>query len=126
MAQPTLLSIAKADLESAKRNVNDSNKHIKHHAAYFAQQSIEKTLKYLIMLKTGHLPWGHNLAQLVIIAESNGIYVPKLIKTNSNMYTLWEATSRYYPTKIIRRDAIQRAIDEVDNWHANLSKQGIK
>lgn len=126
MAQPSLLSIAKADLISAHRNVNDPNKHIKHQAAYFTQQSMEKTLKYLIYLKTGSFPWGHNITKLVLIAEQNGIKVPKLIKSNASMYTSWETTSRYYPSKVIRRDTIQRAIDTVDNWHEDLRKQGIK
>lgn len=47
MAQPTLLSIAKADLITANRLVESEDKFIKHQAAYFTQQSIEKALKYL-------------------------------------------------------------------------------
>lgn len=42
MTQPTLLAIAKADLISANRHVNDSNKFIKYQSAYMTQQSIEK------------------------------------------------------------------------------------
>ena len=33
---------------------------------------------------------------------------------------------RYYPTKIIRRDVIVKVIREVQNWHKNLAKQGIR
>lgn len=50
MAHPTLLSIAKADLISANRLIESENKFIKHQAAYFTQQSIEKTIKHLIAL----------------------------------------------------------------------------
>lgn len=60
MSQPTLLSIAKADLVTAGRLVESEDKFIKHQAAYFTQQSIEKTLKYLISLETGLHPWGHD------------------------------------------------------------------
>lgn len=43
MAQPTLLSIAKADLITANHNVTSDNKFIKHQAAYLTQQSVEKS-----------------------------------------------------------------------------------
>lgn len=57
MAQPTLLSIAKADLITANHNVTSDNRFIKHQAAYLTQQSVEKTLKYLISLN-GKNCWG--------------------------------------------------------------------
>jgi HEPN domain-containing protein len=126
MAQPTLLSIAKADLVTAKKNVNDKNKFIKHQAAYFTQQSIEKTIKYLIELKLGSCPRGHDISKLVYIALQNGITIPTEIQRNASMYTAWEAVTRYYPTKVIRRDTISKAIYITDQWHKALHKQGIK
>ncbi len=42
---------------TAKRNVDSDNKFIKHQSAYMTQQSVEKTLKYLISLhKDGLYP----------------------------------------------------------------------
>lgn len=82
LAQPTLLSIAKADLISAERLVESKNKFIKHQAAYFTQQSIEKTLKYLIFLKTGMQPWGHDIEKLVVQAKMSEIKIPEEIWKN--------------------------------------------
>ena len=117
MAQPTLLSIAKADLITAERCVDSENKHIKHHAAYHTEQAIEKTLKFLIEAKKGSFPWGHDIAKLVYEAEKYGIMVPKEIKDNADVYTEWEVTSRYYPQKAIRRDTIKKAINITKEWH---------
>lgn len=50
MSQSTLLAIAKAALLTASELVMSENKFQKHPAAYMTQQSIEKTLKYLIQL----------------------------------------------------------------------------
>ena len=49
----TLLSIAKADIKTAKNLVNSDDKYQKHQAAYLTQQGVEKTLKYAMSLKTG-------------------------------------------------------------------------
>lgn len=126
MAQPTLLSIAKADLITASRSVESENKFIKHQAAYFAQQSIEKTLKYLNFLKTGSQPWEHDIEKLIRLAKPLGIQIPERIDKYKTVYTSWEAVTRYYPQKIIRRDMIKKAINAVQQWHIDLKKQGIR
>lgn len=125
MAQPTLLSIAKADLITANHNVTSDNRFIKHQAAYLTQQSVEKTLKYLISLN-GKNCWGHDIRKLVIVARQLDIYVPDLIVEKADAITSWEANARYYPTKIIRRDVIRKVIREVHKWHKGLANKGIR
>lgn len=49
--QPTLFAIAKADLKTAKSLVGSTDKYQKHQAAYFTQQAIEKTIKYIVSKK---------------------------------------------------------------------------
>lgn len=126
MAIPTLLSIAKADLKIASRLVKSTNKFEKHQAAYFTQQAIEKTIKYLIALKTGNQPWGHDIDKLVMQADRYGVTIPDYIRKHATVYTSWEAVTRYYPQKIIRKDSIEKAIYSVAVWHKNLSKHNIK
>lgn len=77
--QPTLLAIAKADLKTAKKLVGSSDKFQKHQAAYFTQQAIEKTIKYLVLQKTGSRLWGHDITQLVAAAGQEGVPVPEEI-----------------------------------------------
>ena len=126
MAITTLLTIAKADLRTASRLVNSDNKFEKHQAAYFTQQSIEKTIKYLVDKKAGFQPWGHDIDKLLIQADTYNITIPDYIRNHASTYTSWEAVSRYYPQKVIRRDIIIRSINEILNWHKDLSKQGIR
>ena len=121
MTDKTLFAIAKADLKTAKSLVNSSDKYQKHQAAFMVQQSIEKTLKYAISLTTGGQPWGHDISKLILIAEQNGVYVPKEISDNASVYTSWEVVSRYYPTSVIRRDAIAKAIRITGAWQKDLS-----
>ena len=116
----TLLSIAKADIKTAKSLVNSDDKYQKHQAAYFVQQGVEKTLKYAISLKTGGQPWGHDITKLVMLAQQNGIFVPSFICQKSKTITSWEVVSRYYPTSIIRRDTIAHVIRVADEWQKNL------
>ena len=126
MAQPTLLAIAKADLLTAKKLVVSENKFQKHQAAYMTQQSIEKTLKYLIQLKTGSLPWGHDIRKLVMQAQLQEIYIPSMIIEKADVYTNWEVVTRYYPAKVIYRSSIMNAINVIVEWHKIMAKQGIK
>ena len=126
MAQPTLLSIAKADLVTASKNIDNPNKFIKHQAAYMTQQSVEKTLKYLIGLKIGNMPWGYKIAPLVAQAKALGIWVPDEVSKRANTITRWEAVTRYNPQEIIRRDVVHKVIISTPNLHVYLSKRGIK
>ena len=116
----TLLSIAKADIKTAKSLVNSDDKYQKHQAAYMTQQGVEKTLKYVISLKTGGQPWGHDIDKLVKIAQSNGVDVPDHICKMANKITTWEVVSRYYPTSVIRRATISHVIRVADEWQKKL------
>lgn len=121
MTEPTLLSIAKADLKTAKRCVLSEDKFEKHIAAYHTQQAIEKTIKYLEMQEGLNL-WGHDIAKLISQCKIVGIYIPSEIQKNARVYTLWETNSRYYPTQSIRRDSIQKAIRIAEEWIAEVEK----
>jgi len=87
---------------------------------------IEKTIKYLVNLKAGYQPWGHDIGKLIRQADQYKISIPSEIANHQNTYTSWEAVTRYYPTKIIRRDSIEKAIKVVRQWHEELAKNGIK
>lgn len=79
--QPTLLAIAKADLKTAKKLVDSSDKY---------QYEVE---------------------------------VPDEIVKNAAMYTSWEVVTRYYPTTVIRRDMIAKAIRVTDKWQMQIYKK---
>ena len=106
--------------------MDSDTKYIKHQAAYFAQQALEKTIKYLIQRQTGQFPWGHDIDKLVRQAKQCGIQIPAEIDRYKSVYTEWEAVTRYYPQKVIRRDSIRRAINTIKTWHNDLRRHGIR
>lgn len=125
MAEPTLLSIAAADLRVAERLVDSENKYEKHCSAYHTQQAVEKTIKFIIASRTGVQPWGHDIGKLINKAERSGIRVPKEIADRASAITSWEAEARYFPVKVIRRDVIKRVIDATKRWHTYIRKVGV-
>lgn len=121
MIEPSLLSIAKADLKTAKRCVKSNDKYEKHIAAYHTQQAIEKIIKYQAA-KRGLSLWGHNIAKLIRQCENTQVYIPEEIDRHADVYTMWETVSRYYPEQIIRRDSIEKAIAIVEEWINDIEK----
>ena len=117
---PTLLAIVKADLKTAKSLVRSSKKKKKHQAAYFIQQAIEKTIKYVLLRETGSQPWGHDISRLIMTAQGKGLEIPEEIIKNAAVYTSWEVVTRYYPTAVIRRDSISKAIRITEQWQKSI------
>lgn len=128
----TLFDIAKNDLLTASLLVDDTNKYVKHLGAFWCQQSIEKTLKHLISLKTGieNAPYDiideHDIVYLTDKAKEYDIKVPKEIQGKAQEITDWEYDARYKTDVTIRRDKIQKFISITQEWHKQLAAQGIK
>lgn len=49
--------------------------------------------------------------------------MPDEIVKNAAMYTSWEVVTRYYPTTVIRRDMIAKAIRVTDKWQMQIYKK---
>lgn len=108
----------KADLRIVEINWNLDNKADRLQAAYHMQQAIEKTIKLKADILGLEELWGHNIAKLIKDCEEKNIdiFVPKLIQEKADMYTEWETDGRYFPTTVVRRDAIKKAYDVTVEW----------
>lgn len=123
MTNETLLTVAKEDLVTAAETVNSKNKNIKHFSAFYTEQAIEKTLKYLLYLSTSNMISGYDIQLMVKQATDLNIWVPNEIKNRAGMLTSWyNATSK---NMIIRRDIISKLIKTTLDWHDDLEKHGI-
>lgn len=118
----SLLSLAKADIKTAEMCVDHKDKLVKLHAAYCTQQAIEKTLKYLLSLHAndGTYPWGHDIRKLVLQCEQMNIQMPAYIVEKADVFSSWEADTRYETSLIVRKDTIKKAMDIVKEWHKSL------
>ena len=110
-------ALIKADLKIVDNYADSDNKALRLQAAYHMQQAIEKTIKLKADI-LGVSLWGHDIDVLLKKCEDAGIdiAVPKLIKEKADMYTHWEAECRYYPIKVVRKDSIRKAYNEVMSW----------
>lgn len=122
MSSTTLLALAKADLKAAEICVDHKDKLVKLHAAYCTQQAIEKTLKYLISVNNedGSHPWGHDISKLVLQCGRMGIFVPEYIIEKADVFSSWEADTRYESSMIVRKDTIKKTMGIVKEWHKSL------
>ena len=122
MSNVSLLALAKADIKAAEMCVDHKDKLVKLHAAYCTQQAIEKTLKYVISLHTsdGTHPWGHDISKLVLQCKQMKINVPEYIIEKADVFSSWEADTRYEASIVVRKDTIKKAMDVVKEWHRLL------
>ena len=104
-------------------------KDIKNTASYNAQQAIEYILKYCIYNNSKYNGDSkdiqqihtHDLDRLIrIYCIPYGIYVPKKIIKNAEVYSKWEAESRYSLSYSVRTDSILAALAETEVWLVKL------
>lgn len=127
--QLNIKGLIKADLKIATDNADSIVKAEKLMAAYHTQQAIEKTIKLKASVLGINL-WGHDIRKLLDECGKMGILdcleVPKLIKKNADMYTKWEADSRYYPSTAVNRNSIWAAVRVCGEWLESGVTKGSK
>ena len=116
--------------KQALNNFEQTNiKDLKNTAAYNVQQAIEYLLKYCIYnCEKYHKEstqfkqlYTHNLALMIReYCVPYEINVPKMICKNAELYTSWEAESRYSLGFSVRLDSLQKAIDYTETWLVEL------
>jgi len=110
-------ALIKADLKIVDNFAESDDKALRLQAAYHMQQAIEKTIKLKAEVMGLNL-WGHDIDVLIRKCSDAkvDIAIPKLIIEKADMYTHWEAECRYYPIKVVRKDSIRKAYNEVLMW----------
>ena len=106
-----------SDLKIAASLKDSESKSDRLMAAYHVQQAIEKTIKLKAEICGVNL-WGHNIRMLIRDCDKRklSLGVPAVIRRNADIYTRWEADCRYYPIKVVRKDSLNKAYEEVKNW----------
>jgi HEPN domain-containing protein len=114
--------IAKQALKNyEKTNIKD----MKNKAAYNTQQAVEYLLKFSIYNCKQYQNSNHNVRQIYShdldrminkYCKPYGIYVPKKIEEHADIYSKWEAESRYQLSYSVRIDSIMSALKETEQW----------
>ena len=68
----------------------------------------------------GTHPWGHDISKLVLQCKQMNINVPEYIIEKADVFSSWEADTRYEASIVVRKDTIKKAMDVVREWHRLL------
>lgn len=119
------LSKALSCIITAKQALNNYEtmkiRDMKNIAAYNMQQSIEYLIKYKIYYSGNYTKksqiYDHNIDRMIKkYCDPFGIQVPVKLRKNANIYTLWEAESRYDSDFSVRIDTLYATICIVEEW----------
>lgn len=89
------------------------------------QQAIEIALKYLLEQNGIEYPKTHDIDQLIRAGNEAGadLYLTEYVEDHAEMLSQWEAKSHYVIDYAIEARKIKRALDEIDNYLADVATQ---
>lgn len=90
---------------------------------FHIQQAMELALKYLLEQDGIEYPKTHDIDQLIRIGrEANvDLYLSEYLEDHAEMFSQWEAKSRYVIGYAIESRKAERALQEVDDYLANVA-----
>ena len=95
------------------------------HIGYHLQQSLELVLKFILEQNGVEYPNTHDIEQLIMLGENNGVdmYLTEYVEDHGEMFSQWEAKSRYVLGYMIEQKKIDRAIKELDIYFAKVTEE---
>lgn len=122
----TLYGKAAANFRSAKLLLDHANgdEEQLNLAGYHLQQALELTLKYLLEQDGVEYPKTHDIDQLIRIGNERGVdlRLSEYLTDHAEMFSMWEARSRYVLGYAIEARKLERALSEVDDYLAAIAE----
>ncbi len=122
----TLYGKAAANFRSAKLLLDHANgdEEQLNLAGYHLQQALELTLKYLLEQDGVEYPKTHDIDQLIRIGNERGVdlRLSEYLTDHAEMFSMWEARSRYVLDYAIEARKLERALSEVDDYLAAIAE----
>ncbi len=122
MKEKTMLDLALTDYNAAvilfNNLKNASDESLINMASYHIEQAVEKTIKFLIENDGYEYPRTHNIETLISFADENGVdlMLNDYIIDHAEMFSSWEAKTRYLLDYLVDIKKVETAIDEVDQY----------
>lgn len=93
-------------------------------AAYHLQQAEELALKYVLERNGIEYPKTHDIDQLIQVANTNDVdlLLNEYLEDHSEMFSQWEAKSRYALGYSIEYKKIEKALKEIDAHLARIAE----
>lgn len=85
---------------------------------YHLQQSVELAIKYRFEISSFDYPRTHDIDQLIRVANSQNIDLglTEYIEDHAEMFSLWEARTRYILNYRLEYNKVEKAIEEIDKF----------
>lgn len=92
---------------------------------YHLQQALEFVLKYLLEQNGIEYPKTHDIEQLIRLGNNSDIdlYLTEYLEDHAEMFSQWEARSRYVIGYAIEAHKVERALSELDAYLAIVAER---
>ena len=117
-----LLLIARANLDSAKRDLKETDEVYINIALFNISQAVEKTLKFLCSYYDIAYDYSYFFGRLINQLEDKEIEIPKLVCDKVNIYSKWATIARYRADQMVQRKQVQKHIDCIDAWITKIEE----
>ena len=94
-------------------------------AGYHLEQALEMALKYLLEQSGVEYPKTHDVDQLIRLGHENGValHLSEYLEEHAEMFSQWEAKSRYILGYAIEAKKVERALGEIDEYLAEVARR---
>lgn len=121
MKNETLFDKAKQNLkvaESIYSTIAINDEAYLNYVGYHIQQALELSIKYMLEMNGVNYPKTHDIDQLIRLANLNNVdlYLNEYIDDHSEMFSLWEARTRYILNYRLEKRKIERSLMETKSY----------
>lgn len=121
MNNETLFDKAKQNLkvaESIYSTIAINDEAYLNYVGYHIQQALELSIKYMLEMNGVNYPKTHDIDQLIRLASINNVelYLNEYIDDHSEMFSLWEARTRYILNYRLEKRKIERSLTETKSY----------
>ncbi|OUQ13166.1 hypothetical protein B5E87_07185 [Massilimicrobiota sp. An142] len=121
MNNETLFDKAKQNLkvaESIYSTIAINDEAYLNYVGYHIQQALELSIKYMLEMNGVNYPKTRDIDQLIRLANINNVnlYLNEYIDDHSEMFSLWEARTRYILNYRLERRKIERSLTETKSY----------
>ena len=121
MNNETLFDKAKQNLkvaESIYSTIAINDEAYLNYVGYHIQQALELSIKYMLEMNGVNYAKTHDIDQLIRLANINNVelYLNEYIDDHSEMFSLWEARTRYILNYRLEKRKIERSLTETKSY----------
>ena len=121
MNNETLFDKAKQNLkvaESIYSTIAINDEAYLNYVGYHIQQALELSIKYMLEMNGVNYSKTHDIDQLIRLANINNVdlYLNEYIDDHSEMFSLWEARTRYILNYRLEKRKIERSLMETKSY----------